>query len=69
MYLNKQRMDFGIRLTHEDGRPAGDINYGNWHWRFNAPDGTQGPIRTVEKAAEYDALAYWEEDAAQNQEG
>lgn len=67
--LNWETMSYGFHLTFpKTGHDAGDIHavvkseYGQAiRWQFQAPDGTEGPLRTVRQAAEYDALAYWSE--------
>lgn len=67
--LNTELRGYGLRLTFANVPKdfAGDINRtedaGNVAWRFVAPDGTRGPIRRTMEAAQYDALAYWEDEA------
>ncbi len=65
--LNTTLRGYGIRLTFA-GDPevfAGDINRtenaGTPAWRFVAPDNTRGPLRRTREAAQYDALAHWED--------
>ena len=71
--LHTERRGYGIRLTFPqsvyptdgENKFAGEINVipsPKIRWRFKAPDGTQGPVRTKLTAAEYDALAYWSEN-------
>ena len=68
--LDTESRDYGLRLTFpKTGKEAGDIlaivksEYDQpIRWQFQAPDGTQGPIRGNRVAAEYDALAYWSDN-------
>ena len=61
---------YGIRLTfHNSDKFAGDINRtenaGRPAWRFVPPDGINlAPLRRTMEAAQYDALAHWEDQAA-----
>ncbi len=63
--LNTELKPYGIKLTHTDDSFAGDINRtehaGDVAWRFVAADGTRGPLRRTREAAQYDALAHWED--------
>ena len=63
--LNTELTGYGIRLTHKDGEFAGDITrMENGHrvtWAFSSPNGVRGPSRQNREAAQYDALAHWED--------
>ena len=64
--LNTELTGYGVRLTHPIGGVfAGEISRiedsGNVTWQFSAPDDTGGPRRRTREAAQYDALAYWED--------
>jgi hypothetical protein len=67
--LTTQTTPHGIDLTFADGTKAGTILTslpvgGGVKYRFYAPDGARGfRARASLKSAEYDALAYWEEQA------
>ncbi len=64
--LSTELTGYGVKLTLDPtGTFAGDVNRtedaGFVRWRFVAPNGTRGPLRRAREAAQYDALAHWEE--------
>ncbi len=72
VYLNTLPTEHGIKLTFDDGRSAGFISAvargiaGPVTYQFVSPDTsglTDSPIRRTRDAAQYDALAWAEDDA------
>lgn len=67
--LSIERTKDGFKLSHNNGKSAGILapychDNGTVNWQFMVNDRCVGPMRRSREAAEYDALAYWAEEAA-----